>query len=246
LRDGPHRRAILDRLVRDVGDLAAREFAAGVFLRWRSDRLGRAAPATLNNALAYLRAMFSELERAGTWTTGNPLRGVRQIPAPAAELAYLTPDQIHHLLAELDEGRSPAAGVVARICLSTGARWGEAETLRRAQVHPELIELARTKSGRPRALPISPDLYRRIQEGKEWDAIPPQERLFPSCYGAVRAGVDRAGIVLPAGQLSHVLRHTFASVFMQRGGNILVLQRALGHSSLTMTMRYSHFARTRT
>jgi site-specific recombinase XerD len=29
---------------------------------------------------------------------------------------------------------------------------------------------------------------------------------------------------------------------MMNGGNILVLQRALGHASLTMTMRYAHLA----
>lgn len=51
-----------------------------------------------------------------------------------------------------------------------------------------------------------------------------------------------AGLVLPRGQLTHVLRHTFASHFMMNGGNILVLQKLLGHSSLTMTMRYAHLA----
>ena len=46
----------------------------------------------------------------------------------------------------------------------------------------------------------------------------------------------------PAGQLTHVLRHTFASHFMMNGGNILVLQRVLGHTDIKMTMRYAHFA----
>ncbi|KVE75715.1 hypothetical protein WI99_37670 [Burkholderia cepacia] len=48
--------------------------------------------------------------------------------------------------------------------------------------------------------------------------------------------------MLPDGQLTHVLRHTFASHFMIRGGNILTLQRILGHQSLMMTMRYAHLA----
>lgn len=66
--------------------------------------------------------------------------------------------------------------------------------------------------------------------------------LFSPCYYAFRSAVERAGIVLPDGQMTHVLRHTFASHFMMRGGNILVLQRILGHTDIKMTMRYSHFA----
>ncbi len=42
--------------------------------------------------------------------------------------------------------------------------------------------------------------------------------------------------------VTHALRHTFASHFMMNGGNILTLQRILGHQSLTMTMRYAHLA----
>lgn len=54
--------------------------------------------------------------------------------------------------------------------------------------------------------------------------------------------MERTGIEPPAGQLTHVLRHTFASHFMRNGGNILVLQRVLGHTDIKMTMRYAHFA----
>lgn len=67
-------------------------------------------------------------------------------------------------------------------------------------------------------------------------------RLFARYYSAFRIAVRRAKIELPAGQISHVLRHTFASHFTMNGGNILVLQRILGHTDIKMTMRYAHFA----
>ncbi|MGL5224250.1 MAG: tyrosine-type recombinase/integrase [Aeromonas sp.] len=67
-------------------------------------------------------------------------------------------------------------------------------------------------------------------------------KLFPPCYDAFEYAAGNSGVTLREGQLSHVLRHTFASHFMMNGGNILVLQRILGHSSITMTMRYAHFA----
>ena len=41
---------------------------------------------------------------------------------------------------------------------------------------------------------------------------------------------------------AHVLRHTFASHFVMNGGNILTLQRILGHANVTMTMRYAHMS----
>ena len=57
-----------------------------------------------------------------------------------------------------------------------------------------------------------------------------------------RRTLARTAIDLPRGQASHGLRHTFASHFIQNGGNILHLQKILGHSSLAMTMRYAHLA----
>lgn len=66
--------------------------------------------------------------------------------------------------------------------------------------------------------------------------------LFKPCYSAFRKAIQIAGIETPPGQLSHVLRHTFASHFMMNGGNILVLQRILGHTDIKVTMRYAHFA----
>lgn len=82
--------------------------------------------------------------------------------------------------------------------------------------------------------PISQDLYN----------APPKNRgnLFAPCRKAFERAVKRAGIELPEGQCTHVLRHTFASHFMMNGGNILVLRDILGHADIKMTMIYAHFA----
>ncbi|HEY4959099.1 MAG TPA: tyrosine-type recombinase/integrase, partial [Caldimonas sp.] len=130
--------------------------------------------------------------------------------------------------------------LVARVCLATGSRWSEAENLEERHVRNGQIQFAGTKSGRVRTIPIEPALEASLRA--HHDKAETGTRLFAYAYSAFREGVERAGLTLREGQLTHVLRHTFASHFMMNGGNILVLQRALGHANLTMTMRYAHLA----
>jgi site-specific recombinase XerD len=130
--------------------------------------------------------------------------------------------------------------LISRICLATGARWSEAEELQENQVRNSMIEYARTKSGKTRAVPINEELESAIQRHKSEHGQ--MGRIFGYSISAFREGVERAGLVLPEGQMTHVLRHTFASHFMMNGGNILTLQRILGHANVTMTMRYAHMA----
>ncbi|WGV22923.1 tyrosine-type recombinase/integrase [Pseudomonas putida] len=51
--------------------------------------------------------------------------------------------------------------------------------------------------------------------------------------------VEQLQLDLPDGQLTHVLRHTFASHYMRNGGNILTLQRVICHATLAMTQKFS-------
>ena len=50
----------------------------------------------------------------------------------------------------------------------------------------------------------------------------------------VRSGIDRL--------YPHLLRHTFATRYLENGGNMYSLQAILGHSSLEMVKKYVHIA----
>lgn len=236
LKDSKNRKRWLLQICSEMDDPKAFELSSNDFIEWRAKRIEDGnSISTVNNALAYLRALFNELERINEWSVDNQFSKIRRIKSEEPELSFLTDDQIIDLLVACDQSSNPHTRIVTEICLGTGARWSEAERLNRPQIGFEKITFSKTKNGRNRTLPISSCLYRKLNrlEGPQ---------LFNSCYSAFREAIDRAGITLPSGQLSHVLRHTFASRFMMNGGNILVLQRALGHSTLQMTMRYAHFS----
>ncbi|MDS4071400.1 MAG: tyrosine-type recombinase/integrase [Candidatus Competibacter sp.] len=233
LRDGRRRYGILKRLVHALDNPNAEQLTATQFVNYRARRLNEGtSEATTNREHAYLRSLFNELTRLGHWNRDNPLEGIRQFKErQRQELGYLKPEEITQLLSTLEGD----ARTVAQICLATGARWSEAERLRAEQISKGMITFTDTKSGRNRSVPINAKLAEQI--GKQESG-----RLFKPCYDEFRRGVKRASLKFPERQMTHILRHSFASYFMMKGGNILVLQRILGHQSLTMTMRYSHFA----
>jgi integrase/recombinase XerC/integrase/recombinase XerD len=44
---------------------------------------------------------------------------------------------------------------------------------------------------------------------------------------------------------AHLLRHTFATLYLENGGNIYSLQAILGHTSLEMVKKYLHLSRSK-
>ncbi|MEZ0233084.1 MAG: tyrosine-type recombinase/integrase [Methylophilaceae bacterium] len=226
----------LKNLCAALGNPTGDRFTAEDFSTYRSKRLEAGISANfINRDHAYLRAVFNELKRLGQWKGDNPLAKIRQFKIEERELSYLTLEQIKLLLDSL----SGDALLITKICLSTGARWSEAEQLNISQIRDGQIHLSKTKSGKNRSIPVSDELISEVHGVAKKSFT---GRLFKSAYGQFRKSIERSGLVLPDGQMSHVLRHTFASHFMMNGGNILVLQRLLGHSTLAMTMRYAHLA----
>ena len=238
LRDGLRRKAKLDAIAVRLRNPVGSRLDPQVYAVDRRKRLDSGTSAkTLNNELGYLRAVFNELRSLGQIDYLNPLELVKPLRLQERELSWLTVEQVAELLESIRSGcDNPHVEPVVLICLATGARWSEAENLKPTSLRDGVVTFSGTKSGKVRSVPISPELQAFLIE--HW-------KRHGQCCKAItsfRRALARTTIDLPRGQASHGLRHTFASHFIQNGGNILTLQKILGHSSLAMTMRYAHLA----
>lgn len=194
-----------------------------------ADWLGKGlAVATINRRLAALRRVLALAYRDWQWTRDNLAARIRLLPGEAQRQVWLTRAEAIRLRRACPRGHVRAA---VSLLLATGLRVGELLALRADQIRDGAIFLdARTKTGRPRAVPI---LYPGARYVK---AIP-----IALTYDGLRTAFDkakrRAG--LPHVRL-HDLRHTVGSQLAEAGASLRDIQVWLGHTSPTTTTRYTH------
>jgi len=242
LADGERHKDCLLDIAAGLKNPIAAELSAEDYVKYRYSRLQAGlTQKTCNNHHGYLSAMFNKLRKLKVITYENPIADVEFIKIQERQLSYLAVDQLHQLLDVIKTGcKNESTFYVAQICLRTGARWGEAEQLTMKQLHNQRVTYEFTKGKRTRTIPLDPVFYADLMQfaGPKH----PNDRIFTNCIGAFRRAIARAEIELPTGQMTHILRHSFASHFMMNGGNILTLQKILGHVDITMTMRYAHLS----
>ncbi|MEC4725659.1 tyrosine-type recombinase/integrase [Shewanella sp. D64] len=230
LKDGEATREKLLASCKAMGDLKVYQVTKNQFSQYRAVRLEKVTSTTINLELKRLQGVFSALIKVNEFVGVHPLKGLPMAKTQIRELSFLRKEQIDHLLGLLTGDML----TIVKICLSTGARWSEAQNLSSSHVMCDRINFVNTKGGGNRTVPISDTLRQSIPNKSG--------ALFSRCYNDFMIILKSSGIELPKGQASHVLRHTFASFFVMNGGNILTLQKILGHVNIQMTMRYAHLA----
>jgi integrase len=203
-----------------------------------------AADATIRLELSFMSALFgfSRFEDAR-----NPVRayGLRRVKRPREVIRWLTHEEEAALLAACF---SEVHRRMIAFAIETGLRKSEQFTLRPHQLNLERrsvwIPPERSKSGRGRTVFLSeralkavrghyaPDddvVFKTPRSGKGFD---PQKGA-PGWWNRIR---EKAGVNVRW----HDLRHTFASRWVMAGGDLVSLQKLMGHSTIIMTMRYAH------
>lgn len=197
------------------------------------------SPISVNSYLKVLRTFLRELKICGK--DGSPLP-VPPVLQPKLVPPTYTQDQLQTLLSAPTSCMSfRRVQLLAKIYLDTGARAEEILKLPRTNIDLDNHLIKLTGKGRKeRIVPFSQelraDLYRWMQ------LEPDAELLFPrlSYRNALRDWKILAKKVGVTGRKIsfHTLRHTMATGYIATGGNVLYLQRLLGHASLEMTKRY--------
>ncbi|WP_419810695.1 phage integrase [Bacterioplanoides sp.] len=223
---------------RDMNDPIARLISPKDWLKYRDQRLdGGTSKNHLNHELTYLKAVFNTLSDMDEWNGSKPLEKVKKLTLKKRHPFFLSLEQVVELQTELANSKNPDALTIANICLSTGCRWGEAQYLDAENIHNGKVHFQETKNELARSVPIDDELTKEILSGR-----PERGPLFQSAWEAFESAIDRTSIELPKGTMTHVLRHTYASHFMIDGGDLLELNKILGHLTIQMTMTYAHLA----
>lgn len=214
-----------------MGDPAVNQLTPRFILEFRAGRVEAGLKAsTINRDLYRMSGLFSELVKVKE-CRANPFRDIEPLKETPVAVIFLTMQQIDLLLDEM-KGDSRQLSL---LCLSTGARFGEAASLTAEQVRNGRVTFVKTKNGKQRTIPISAELEKAIMTEDSG-------KLLTVDYKWFSRRLKRIVPDLPAGQATHVLRHTFASHFIMNGGNIVALSKILGHANIQQTMVYAHLA----
>ncbi len=130
------------------------------------------------------------------------------------------------MLAELDKGRSPAAGLVARLLAFTGLRIGEARAIRRRHILADGIEVEDSKTHEPRLVPWVGECRQIVDR---LFALNPGSDVLVPCK-SIRRALNGACARAEVSRLTHHdFRRLFATRCLESKVDVPTVSRWLGH-----------------
>jgi integrase/recombinase XerD len=216
------------------------------------------SPATIRRRLACLRSFFRFLDEEGHMA--DPFVGWRlKLPRRKRLPRALSRDETTTLLASSGRPgqsrasrRSSILGTEISLMISTGIRVGELCKIQVSDVsHDGSTLRIHGKGSRDRVVyianhPLRADLIKLVSLRQRLQG--PSAPLFVNRNGVkMRPHSFRAKLHNFAGQAGvrrrvtpHMLRHTAATLLIESGVDIRIVQRLLGHSSIATTEIYTH------
>ena len=205
------------------------------------------APATCDHHLKLLKRIFNLAIDWGVHAGANPVSRVPMFNADNRVQCLLDDSQLQRLVSVLQKDSNRAVCDIALYLLSTGARLNEALSARWEYVDRDnrvwTIPATDSKSKRGRAVPLSDSALEVLSRQDTKSVHVFINRKTGKPYTTIAKVWDRLRkrAELPRLRI-HDLRHTLASLMLNRGRTLLETQYILGHASHQTTLRYSHLS----
>jgi site-specific recombinase XerD len=224
------------------------EITSNALRTYSAELLDRMTPGGAHALLRPLRALMGFLVREEILEK-NPFQKFQLPKLPHEKLPHITRDDYDTLMGSARLSLNPLRDQ-AIICLlfDCGLRASELTGLRFQDILKEKGMLKiRGKGAKERFVPVSRHVLKRIQTyfNSEREKSPLQEVFLTNeesslTYSALRFIVSRTfeRVNIPAKSL-HTFRRGFAVSWVKNGGDTFSLSKILGHTSLTMSLRYT-------
>lgn len=243
------RLALRAHLLPAFGHLRLTEITTADIDRFKGDLLDKGLKAkSVNN---YVTILSKCLKTAVEWDVIATTPRIRLLKSPAPDFRYLSEIELRQLVAVADGVWRDMILFAAR----TGLRFSELSALDWSDVDFERRQVT-VRRGRVLRAFESPKNYRIRHVPLTSEIIELLRRRYTGSARLVFTYMDQ--VICPQTAIRHlhaiceraksprhgwhVLRHTFASLLAQQGATLQALQRLLGHSSITMVMRYAHLS----
>ena len=204
----------------------------------------RGTPTRANAVKRLLSKMFSLSIRWG-YRTDNPCVGVVMNQEEHRE-RFLSPAEAVRLMKVLASDEDRESATVVMLALLTGARRNELVKATWDQFDLEVgiwtKPSSHTKQKRTHRVPLNPSAHELLVAWRK--EMPHETLVFPTrAEMGIRAPWERireqAGL---SDVRFHDLRHSYASLLVNDGVELLTVGKLLGHTQAQTTMRYAHLA----
>jgi site-specific recombinase XerD len=228
----------------DIGDVTTKHI--DTFL---SHKITTVSPATARRCRSALSSLFKTAKR---WRCidHDPVRESHKPRLSERMPLYLNQKEIKRLVSVIDDHDF---GDVVLVALLTGLRSSEIRNLtwkqidfRRKVIHVQNTSQYTTKSKRDRSIPMHRKLVsilkKRNKNAQYSLVFHNQGRLLRHWNLSIpfKRYVKKAR--LNPDLTLHSLRHSFASMLVDNGASLYVVQKLLGHSDVSSTQIYSHLS----
>jgi len=216
-------RVVLGYVQHDDGLEAAQEVGARI-----AAARSHLSPPARNRPLGLLRRVVRLACEDWGWLE-RPIK-IRLEPEQGRE-EYLSRKEADRLIAAARR-ILPIAGDWCQILVYTGCRKGELDDLTPANIRGDLLHLTKTKTRKPRMVPILPRVQKPLARWIAAASTRPKERWLYYLFKRAAAAIGRPGLH------AHDLRHTTASLLVQAGVDLFTVGEILG--SKYAIRRYAH------